>query len=114
VLGERGNLGDGHPSEKHSHRPGRHLVVGHIAAHIAGDSAHRSRSDESSPPSRFFEMIWTTFMVLCVFGGRSRRRQSPLSLSRAALAVATTSSPLVVCGISGEQTLGDRRQAEHF
>ena len=37
VLGERGRFGDRHAAEEHGHRPGRHLVVGHVAADVAGD-----------------------------------------------------------------------------
>ena len=31
VLGEGGGFGDRHAAQIHGHRPGRHLVVGHVA-----------------------------------------------------------------------------------
>ena len=37
VLGERGDFGDRHAAQVDGHRPGRHLVVGHVAADVAGD-----------------------------------------------------------------------------
>ena len=37
VLGERGDFGDRHAAQVHGHRPGRHLVVGHVAADVARD-----------------------------------------------------------------------------
>ena len=37
VLGERGDLGDRHAAQVNGHRPGRHLVVGHVAADVAVD-----------------------------------------------------------------------------
>ena len=43
VLGEGGDLGDRHAAQVDGHRPGGHLVVGHVAANVAVDELSRFR-----------------------------------------------------------------------
>ena len=78
-LGERERLGARQAAEEDRHEPRGHLVVGHVAAHVADDSPPRPRR-AMRPPSRFRSIRWAEQVLGLVLteglGRRGVRRAS--------------------------------------
>ena len=126
------------PRRIDGHRPGRHLVVGDVAADVAVDErADFVVGELARRRVSFGDPGWTTFMTMrsglqmtqmrsieltSITPSRSilrdfrcsstTPRTIALSLSPAVSAVATTSWPLVSLRDVGRADVGDRREAE--